>query len=234
MNVALYFDGASLAARTDNIRVSFGRKSGPHRAFKAAKAPHGEGESMASEHLQSLITSYASRAAGVFEAHLDYRCADVLKQCESPIEDRFLSGLLGVGIQYGVETQIYSHAQSKWFVIDDDCRAEYFKITPQWKIGHKRIDFHIEYGAWRGWDKEQPVFDTACLLVECDGHDYHERTKEQAKKDRSRDRQLQVAGFDVFRFTGAEIHADAFGCAEEIHDYFRAKVKELRALKVVV
>lgn len=32
-----------MAARTDNIRVSFGRKPGPHRAFKAAKAPHGEG-----------------------------------------------------------------------------------------------------------------------------------------------------------------------------------------------
>ena len=51
------------------------------------------------------------------------------------------------------------------------------------------------------------------LAVECDGHDFHERTKEQAARDRSRDRELQDAGVTIYRFTGSEIHNDPIGCA---------------------
>ena len=46
------------------------------------------------------------------------------------------------------------------------------------------------------------------LAVECDGHDFHDRTKERASRDRARDRRLQAAGITVFRFTGSDIHWD--------------------------
>lgn len=46
-------------------------------------------------------------------------------------------------------------------------------------------------------------------VVECDGHEFHERTKEQAERDRSRDRRLQSEGIRVFRFTGSELHRNA-------------------------
>lgn len=54
------------------------------------------------------------------------------------------------------------------------------------------------------------------LVVECDGHEFHERTKEQAERDRSRDRALQERGYTVFRFTGSELHRDAFACARQV------------------
>lgn len=54
------------------------------------------------------------------------------------------------------------------------------------------------------------------LVVECDGHNYHERTKEQAAHDRSRDRRMQELGYTVFRFTGSEIHQHAWGCCRQI------------------
>lgn len=54
------------------------------------------------------------------------------------------------------------------------------------------------------------------LAVECDGHDFHERTKEQAARDRSRDRRLQSAGYEVYRFTGSEIYRSPLGCARQI------------------
>lgn len=57
------------------------------------------------------------------------------------------------------------------------------------------------------------------LIVECDGHDFHERTKEQAKRDRSRDRRATLAGRDVMRFTGSELWRDPWGCAGEIMDW---------------
>lgn len=53
-------------------------------------------------------------------------------------------------------------------------------------------------------------------VVECDGHAYHERTKEQAQRDRSRDRRLQEEGYRVFRFTGSELYRDPLGCAREV------------------
>lgn len=53
-------------------------------------------------------------------------------------------------------------------------------------------------------------------VVECDGHEFHERTKEQAERDRSRDRRLQAEGYRVFRFTGRELYRDPGMMAEEV------------------
>lgn len=51
--------------------------------------------------------------------------------------------------------------------------------------------------------------------IECDGHAFHERTKEQAERDKRRDRTIQLAGVPVLRFTGTEIWRDAIRCAHE-------------------
>jgi very-short-patch-repair endonuclease len=80
-----------------------------------------------------------------------------------------------------------------------------WKILPQHQIGDYRVDFMIEYS--NGNLK---------IVVECDGHDFHERTKEQAKNDRSRDRNLQAQGYLVLRYTGSEIWRDPWGCAVDI------------------
>ncbi len=53
------------------------------------------------------------------------------------------------------------------------------------------------------------------IAIELDGHDWHEKTKEQAAKDKARDRFLTGAGYRVLRWTGAEVHANAGGCARE-------------------
>ncbi len=54
------------------------------------------------------------------------------------------------------------------------------------------------------------------LIIECDGHDFHEKTKKQAARDKRRDRTLQSSGYKVFRFTGTEITRDSLSCAEEV------------------
>lgn len=54
------------------------------------------------------------------------------------------------------------------------------------------------------------------LVIECDGHEFHERTKEQAARDRSRDRMLLAHGCPVVRFTGSEIYRDVQGCVYEV------------------
>lgn len=57
------------------------------------------------------------------------------------------------------------------------------------------------------------------LAVELDGHEWHERTKEQAERDKSRDRALLEAGIPVMRFTGSEINRDPHDCARQAYDF---------------
>lgn len=54
------------------------------------------------------------------------------------------------------------------------------------------------------------------VAVECDGHEFHEKTKAQARHDKRRDRYFQESGFQIARFAGSEIWADAPKCAAEV------------------
>ena len=65
---------------------------------------------------------------------------------------------------------------------------------------------------------------TLGFVIECDGHDFHEKTKDQAKKDKQRERALTLAGYTVIRFTGSEIHNDPYKCVDEIRDIILAKI----------
>jgi len=62
------------------------------------------------------------------------------------------------------------------------------------------------------------------VIVECDGHEFHDRTSEQASRDRRRDRVLTALGAPVLRFTGSDILRDAAGAAAEISDVFADRV----------
>lgn len=139
--------------------------------------------------------------------------------CESPIEEAFLHAMVRraavrrvtvLAVLKHVDGQDVAHPVTELFGFP------VIHIRPQVKWGRYRFDFLLN--ALTADD------DTSPLVVECDGHDYHERTKEQAARDRSRDRQVQAAGALVFRFTGAEIHADADGCADQCIEYLLAKV----------
>jgi hypothetical protein len=48
----------------------------------------------------------------------------------------------------------------------------------------------------------------ANLAVELDGHDFHEKTKEQVTYRNVRDRDLQMAGWQVFHISGSELVRD--------------------------
>lgn len=90
---------------------------------------------------------------------------------------------------------------------DASLSRDAFYLCSQVKI----LDWRVDYVLWvhdgKIWRR---------LIIECDGHDFHERTKEQAARDRDMDRRLQSAGETVFRFTGAEIFNEPLRCADTI------------------
>lgn len=54
------------------------------------------------------------------------------------------------------------------------------------------------------------------IAVELDGHNFHERTKEQAARDKSRDRGLTAHGWKPIRFKGSEVWANPGRCVGEV------------------
>ena len=56
----------------------------------------------------------------------------------------------------------------------------------------------------------------ADVLVEVDGHQFHQKTKEQVARDKKRDRHLVRDFGKLITFTGSEVYANPNACAEEI------------------
>ena len=54
------------------------------------------------------------------------------------------------------------------------------------------------------------------LCVYTDGHTYHERTEEQAQRDKRIDRKLQELGFQVLRYTGKDVKENTDIIVDEI------------------
>lgn len=145
---------------------------------------------------------------------------------ESPIEADFLCAFLSGRHRCQVFDPDYPDGPPVVCVGDD---VEWYDIRPQFKIGRYRVDFLIEQTVpWL----PMGLGVAGRVVVECDGHDFHERTKEQAKRDRARDRHLQQQGLVVLRFTGSEIFQDAAACVKEtvaaLHRVTRDAERSLR------
>lgn len=143
---------------------------------------------------------------------LDYKIEDTAKElegfCESPVEVAFGTAFMLLG--EFVYSQVALHEPGYDGHVDP--LAFEFVLKCQHKIGKHRVDFLAS------WSFDDPASKRQKIIVECDGHNFHERTKEQAQRDRAKDREWQNAGYRVFRFTGSEIYRDAFACATEVFE----------------
>lgn len=91
-------------------------------------------------------------------------------------------------------------------------------------LQHRVLDWPVDFVVYA-----KPLITDAIaiqrLAIECDDHAFHGRMKEQAARDRSRDRALQAAGFTVMRFTGTEIFRNPLGCACEVLEWCLSHVE---------
>jgi very-short-patch-repair endonuclease len=78
--------------------------------------------------------------------------------------------------------------------------------------------YRVDFLAWFDYGD-------AFVAIECDGHDWHDRTKQQASADRARDRALLRLGVTTIRFTGSDIFHDADACAVEAIDIAKIVAK---------
>lgn len=140
--------------------------------------------------------------------------------CGSPIEQEMLSALIWADFGFGPgRLFVWDHTMAERHPLD----LEYVTLAPQYPEGRYNIDVALFVPCPTGGHLQ--------FAIECDGHDFHEKTKEQARHDKARDRRLIAKGWIPFRFTGSEIWADADGCAEEVavfvRDWFSAQLEKL-------
>ena len=163
---------------------------------------------------RAMLGPWLSHFVGIRIVDLAWAAAPAILVCESPIERVMLLALHLVAVRsHAVVITAPGIRGVGRMRLEEEGRKglsmSVVTINLQAPIGKYRADFHVEFQS----ETAVGVLSSA-LIVECDGHDFHERTKEQAARDRSRDRTLQGM-FKVFRFTGSEIWADPMACAAQ-------------------
>jgi len=166
-----------------------------------------------------------------------------LIQCESPIEQ-----LVFVALSHAPGWSMWSFPRSTRKVRAGHSRLGLY-VIPQLVVGPSEVGMakasvsaRLDFAVVRsrivsvevqedGETVDSDALDEDCSLriaVECDGHDYHERTREQAERDRSRDRELQKSGWVVMRFTGREIHRDPLLIAKQVEEMALTRIPPTR------
>lgn len=100
----------------------------------------------------------------------------------------------------------------KFNYYEDQVITGFVDIVPQFKIDRYYVDFMI--GGYIG-----DIYSS--LVVEIDGHEWHEKTKDQVAKDKKRERNLLLTPYScpIMRFTGSEIFNSKKKTYYDVFDY---------------
>ncbi len=130
-----------------------------------------------------------------------------LDETKSPVERMYLVWINYERVYYGLGDDVFVN------------------LVPQYKVikGEKifYIDFCFEVIDY--YPIKEPLLK---FFVEIDGHDFHEKTKEQVKLDKQRERELADECDALIRFSGSEIFNDPQGCVHETMRILRKKFND--------
>lgn len=155
--------------------------------------------------MSDLPRDFRAQAYLLVDERIDYWAGEFSSICESPIEVAFATAFMAI-CHHEIGDAAFFTADIPLDIALQRTTVERI-LWVQRPIESYRLDFLVS---------TYPYDKRTAVAVECDGHNFHERTKEQAARDRSRDRALQSLGLTVFRFTGSEIYRDAFQCARQV------------------
>lgn len=156
------------------------------------------------EVLESVKESYCLPLTGLIENYTN-----------SPIETLFLLHLLNYLDPFVIDSRKDGDGYIDYISSSQGSHGGVWHIEPQFEIQkYLIVDFVILF----------PQYSKLKIVIECDGHDFHEKTKEQVKKDKQRDRTLTKLGFKILRFSGSEIYNNPKNCVMEIEELVLASM----------
>ena len=141
---------------------------------------------------------------------------DGLEECESPIEQIFFLAIETVARINGAGECYHDFRRDVWIEAG-------ISVQRQMQIGKYRVDFLLSYAGTRIVNakvfKMHTEFSERQLVVELDGHQFHDRNEPQRRYEKHRDRFLQKQGYKVFHYTGSEVVQNPFKVAAECLAY---------------
>ena len=133
--------------------------------------------------------------------------------CESPIEQVMALNLLTFKV---IVEKV--HRSMDWLEIIDIANQVPIKVDDK----TYRVDFLLKVAINVNNKKFYKNY-----IIECDGHDYHEKTKAQVTHGNRKERNLRTAGYDVVRFSGSEIFKKGMECVTDVIKIINAEKKRL-------
>jgi very-short-patch-repair endonuclease len=121
-----------------------------------------------------------------------------LQKCESPIESLFCLYFVYASKEQGFADSAFVRTETQK------------EININGRL--YRVDFMLHAQIKDEW---------VTLIVETDGHQFHEKTKEQARNDKARERALKAAGYEYIRFTGSEVFDNPYKCVLETMEFMK-------------
>lgn len=111
--------------------------------------------------------------------------------------------------------------------ISDDERHFFYcsKVECQKPIGKYKCDFVVTTFVDEK-DSNNTRHYMSKLAIECDGHDFHEKTKEQVARDKKRDRFFVSEGYKLLRYSGSEIYNNFESIIDEITEILENDVNK--------
>lgn len=134
-----------------------------------------------------------------------YICGCDYSECKSPIEVLFLFAF-----------DLYKCEQD----FPDICLYSQYEIKKS--SGEKYVaDFVFDASEC---SMTEDGFESYKLIIECDGHEFHEKTKEQVERGNIRNMELQEMGYEILHFSGSQIYKNPYLCAIKTYKYILKKI----------
>lgn len=161
-------------------------------------------------------------AVQILSDHLQNRereAHSLLSLCESPAEQIFLAASFEYfGLVFNEHFKRGQAAFGAGHPLADGIFT--LLVEPQKVIecygASYRVDFLFTLYRFNSGGKPRLWGNT---IVEIDGHDFHEKTKVQASRDKKRDRDLLAEGYVTMRYSGSDVFNGPMQCVEEV--FFR-------------
>ena len=125
-----------------------------------------------------------------------------LYNCESPMEQLMAMALDDVDYYFIASNTIEIIGNSHQ--VDIKCDSKNYRVDFLMEIAFKYNNHYLKL---------------LKLIIECDGHEFHEKTKEQVIKDNQRDRDLKNEGYEILHFSGSEIYNNSYDISKDIKKF---------------
>lgn len=152
-----------------------------------------------------------------FETNKEHKLNEYLEKCLLEYKEK----LLGWSSDSGIAEDDSLEIQESIFVtespverlmyvaLNHQLNSNYghllFMLEPQKEVECNNKKYRVDFMLTLS---DSTIMKSVSFIIEVDGHDFHEKTKEQVAKDKKRERDLAYKYDGLLRFSGSEIYSD--------------------------